>query len=220
MNTSPHTKTILCFGDSNTNGQRADDVALGRWLAEVSWTGQLQAILGSEFTIIEEGKSGRTTNIDTGKADQNGELYLRTYLETHDPVDLVILMIGTNDLKQHFGRDAHHTANAVADLVVDIEQYAATHKHGLKILIVSPIHIDNTSEYFQELYAHDFTQQSVDSSRELASHLQELADEASCGFFDAASVARAGKDGLHFSKESHTSFAQALAPIVRAALAI
>lgn len=106
-------KTILCYGDSNTYGAIPIDFDLldkhfiashYRLSKEKRWSSILQAELGSTYHVIEEGLNGRTTVWDdpTEGKHKNGLTYLIPCLETHAPIDLVILMLGTNDLKPKF----------------------------------------------------------------------------------------------------------------------
>lgn len=211
MNTKPSARTILCYGDSNTFGQRSDDVNKGRWPADVRWAGRLQQLLGDDHYIIEEGLSSRTTNIDYAKKPgRNGKTYLIPCLQSHNPISLVILMLGTNDFKDEFQRSAQDVADAVAELVTDIRQYAHNNDQQTQILIVSPIHIKADAPNFALLYGAKYGIGSVQKSLDLADCLAQTASDNQCMFFDAASVAEAGEDGLHFSKDSHESFAQAL----------
>lgn len=207
MNINPLAKTILCYGDSNTYGQRSDDVHKGRWPIDVRWTGQLQSLLGEDYNVIEEGLSSRTTNLEYDrKLGRNGRTYLIPCLQSHTPIDLTILMLGTNDLKNEFHRSAADISDAVSDLVDDIRSFAK----GSEILVVSPIHINDSAEYFADLYSRNYSAESVQKSRNLAVHLQQVATQKECLFFDAATVAVSGDDGLHLSMESHSRLAAAL----------
>src|SRR5215216_1134114 len=103
MNINPKATTVLCFGDSNTNGATPDKS--GRYSADVRWTGQLQNLLGSEYYVIEEGLGGRTTDSDhfrEGKEGRNGFAYYKPALETHLPLDIIVIMLGTNDVKNTY----------------------------------------------------------------------------------------------------------------------
>jgi lysophospholipase L1-like esterase len=95
-------KVILCYGDSNTWGY--DPHTQERFSSRVRWTGVLARQLGEEYHMIEEGLSGRTTVWDdpVEGLHKNGKNYLLPCLESHQPIDLVILMLGTNDLKMRF----------------------------------------------------------------------------------------------------------------------
>lgn len=91
---------ILCFGDSNTNGSNPVGGRWGRW---ERWTGVLQKLLGDDYYVIEEGCGGRTTVMeDWLEPDKNGRAQLPVALRTHRPLDLVVIMLGTNDMKKRF----------------------------------------------------------------------------------------------------------------------
>jgi lysophospholipase L1-like esterase len=116
MNTNPASMSVLCFGDSNTWGQKPDKS--GRYGVDVRWTGRLQKQLGEQYSVIEEGLGSRTTDLEYGKKPgRNGKTYLQPCLESHNPLDLVVLMLGTNDLKIEFHRSAQDVAEAIGGLV-------------------------------------------------------------------------------------------------------
>lgn len=93
--------TILCYGDSNTYGY--NPVNGLRYPKDVRWTGVLQKMLGEEYEVIEEGCNGRTTVFEDAKEPWKAGLgYLRPCLNTHKPIDFVIMMLGSNDLKGCF----------------------------------------------------------------------------------------------------------------------
>ena len=100
-------KRILCFGDSLTWGwvPVADGMPTERYPRKDRWPGALADKLGSDYLVLEEGLSARTTNIDDPTDPRlNGSKYLPASLASHLPLDLVILMLGTNDTKAYFGR--------------------------------------------------------------------------------------------------------------------
>lgn len=113
-------KNIVCFGDSNTYGR--DPVTKGRLDKKTRWPGVLQNILGEEYDVIEEGLNGRTTVWNDpvrGGPKRNGSLYLLPCLESHAPINLLVIMLGTNDLDGlHYDPEEHHKLGmAVADIV-------------------------------------------------------------------------------------------------------
>ena len=116
-------KTVLCFGDSNTWGY--DPATKNRFPRDVRWAGILAGLLSPDYQVIEEGLNGRTTVWnDPIEGYKNGRDYLIPCLETHRPIDLVILMLGTNDLKMRFSVSAFDIANS-AGVLVDIIQRAS-----------------------------------------------------------------------------------------------
>ena len=140
MNINPKAITILCYGDSNTYGKRPDGTN-DRHPAVVRWTGQLQNHLGDNYHVIEEGLSSRTTNLEyTRKPGRNGRSYLAPCLHSHTPIDLVILMLGTNDLKIEFKRSPIDIAAAIDELVNDIKEHTISEQRSIpRIILLSPI---------------------------------------------------------------------------------
>jgi len=113
--------TILCFEDSNTWGY--DPIAQDRFPRDVRWTGVMRKALGSDFLVLEEGLNGRSTVWeDPIEGYKNGHDDLVPCLETHRPLDLVILMLGTNDLKVRFHVSSFDIAQSVAVLIDVIQR--------------------------------------------------------------------------------------------------
>jgi lysophospholipase L1-like esterase len=116
-------KNILCYGDSNTYGTRPD--GKGRWDMDTRWPCVLQKMLGSGYHVIEEGCGYRTTVFeDPIEPYKNGRTYLYPCLYSHRPLDLVILMLGTNDMKTRFSAsatDIAQGAKALADIVKNFD---------------------------------------------------------------------------------------------------
>jgi lysophospholipase L1-like esterase len=109
-------RVLLCYGDSNTYGWIP--VAGGRFPRDVRWPGVLAAALGDGWHVIEEGLPGRTTVFDDPfDPPRNGRAYLEPCLRSHDPVDLLVLYLGTNDLSPRFTRTAAEIAHGIATLV-------------------------------------------------------------------------------------------------------
>ena len=87
-------KSVLCFGDSNTWGYV------------------------DPYHVIEEGLNGRTTVFDEPFRDgRNARTTLLAVLETHAPLDLLIIMLGTNDLKHHLNVSASESARGLGCLL-------------------------------------------------------------------------------------------------------
>ncbi|HJP96480.1 MAG TPA: SGNH/GDSL hydrolase family protein [Candidatus Saccharimonadales bacterium] len=212
MNTNPTTKTVLCYGDSNTWGQTPDKTGRRR-PANVRWTGVLQDGLGPDYDVIEEGLSSRTTDLDYAKKPgRNGRTYLEPCLDSHAPLDTVILMLGTNDFKIEFNRSTEEIAEAIRRLILLIQEKTAKYDgNSAKIVLVSPILVDGNAPRIKEWYAAYYDAKSVQKSQELASALQKVAEAANCYFVDAAQMAKAGEDGIHFDEKSHQVLGELLA---------
>ena len=217
MITYPTAATVLCFGDSNTHGAPSDDDEYVRLTADVRWTGRLQRLLGDGYDVIEEGLSGRTTDLEYDDCPGcNGRPYFWSSLLSHGPLEVVVVMLGTNDLKTRFGRTAADIATALHGYLDDV-QAAAVNRAGQppKMLLVSPIHLDDTRPGYLEMSSADFDAHSVEESRRLATEIATVAKARGVGFVDAASVAHPGRDGLHLSLDSHQSLADVLAHEIR-----
>ncbi len=133
-------KNVLCYGDSNTHGY--DGVTGGRFPWGVRWTSLVQEALKEEqVRIIEEGQNGRTTVWDDPiEGMKSGLKYLIPCLESHSPLDVVVLMLGTNDIKQRFSLSASDVAAGAETLVKTIKMYFRENREPVpEILLVSPL---------------------------------------------------------------------------------
>lgn len=215
-------KEILCFGDSNTWGCVPRWVDLGvpseRYDPDTRWTGRLSALLGEEYHIIEEGLGGRTSIYDfPGEPWRNGLPYFQPCLLSHRPLDLVVIMLGTNDLHACLNPTLEHLGDGIRALV---DVVRATPKCGRSntpppILIVSPAHIKEALGR-REIYPKLGGEYGEDLSYRFAAVYRQAAEELGCHFLDAAPYAQpSDADGLHWEPESHRRLAEAMAPAVR-----
>ena len=201
-------KTILCYGDSNTWGYVPAKAT--RYPRDQRWPGVMQSVLGPDIHVIEEGLNARTTVLDDpirGGAVKNGLTYLRPCLESHAPLDLVVLMLGTNDLKHRFGFSAYDIAANVAALVGVIQQSGfGIDGKSPAVLMIAPPHLGELSA-LAELFAG-----GTEKSRQLAPHYQAFAKQLGCRFLNAADhVESSPIDGVHWSAEYHARFGSVLA---------
>jgi lysophospholipase L1-like esterase len=214
MNTKSDAITILCYGDSNTWGQKPDKT--GRYPANVRWTGILQKDLGDDYYVIEEGLSSRTTDLEyTRKPGRNGKTYLPPCIASHNPLDIVILMLGTNDLKIEFDRSPSQIASAVSGLVGDVKNHAWNKQKSIpQIIVVSPILVDAEATSFKTTYPESYDEESALKSQQLAKELSAITKSNDCHFLDAASVSHAGQDGIHFDEASHPALGMLIADYI------
>ena len=139
-------KTILCFGDSNTHGS-SPMFANGDWFRygpDIRWPRRLASILGPDYHIIEDGLPGRTTCHDNpfDGEHKNGLRHLPVALECHAPIDLIIVMLGTNDLKSHLSLSAYDIAKGLSSLLrVIAASTAGPDGKAPEMLVVSPVPI-------------------------------------------------------------------------------
>jgi len=202
-------KKILCYGDSNTWGYMAGSAQ--RFARDVRWTGVMRDALGDGYEVIEEGLNGRTTVFDDPIEDyRNGEAYLRPCLMTHAPIDLVIIMLGTNDLKARFGVPASDIAKGMEKLVGIIQASEAGRDGGAPgVLVMSPVPTGKLTDFKEMLEGGE------EKSRRLKDLYAEIAAQYDCAFFDAGSVAVADDvDGIHLDEEAHKAIGQRVAKAV------
>ena len=215
-------RTVMCYGDSNTHGTMPMETRedLGRFGPEARWPGVMAAALGPGWRVIEEGLPGRTTVLPDpiGGAHQNGLAVLPAALGSHRPLDLVILMLGTNDMKPVIAGTAHAARAGIQRLVALIRHHEWSFDYDAPdVLIVSPPPLCETGDpIFSAMF-----QGGIEQSSMLASLYRDLADELGCGFFDAGSVAKTSPlDGVHLTAEDTRAIGRGLEPIVRMMLGI
>ena len=208
--------TVLCYGDSNTFGY-IPETGL-RYPKEVRYTGRLQILLGDEYDVVEEGCNGRTTLYDDPiDGWKNGLDYLKPCLNSHKPIDIVVLMLGTNDLKTTFGLTAAQVADGVG-VLIDVIQNFTTEKQNFvpKIILVSPPTIGINIKYsaFNEM----FSEEAVEESQQFSTYYKEIAKQKGCIFFDAAQYVYPSEvDSLHLTPEGHRILAEKLSELVKIA---
>lgn len=201
-------KTVLCFGDSNTWGYSPLDGS--RHPHDVRWTGVLQRLLGSDYLVIEEGLNGRTnvTN-EEERPIRSGLDVLPILLESHRPLDLVVIMLGTNDLKHDFNLSAEEIADGARQVcrsVIDCEYLV----DPPQILLISPTHVELMTEEEQDIFIG-----AIEKSRELARHYQVVAEDLGIHFLDASRiVVKTNLDGVHWDAGQHHDFGKALSGMI------
>ena len=208
-------KTVVCFGDSNTHGYNAENG--GRFSIEERWTRILGKKLGDEYDVIEEGTSGRTTVFDDPLFEGlSGLEAIHTCLMTHEPVDILIIMLGTNDTQERFGATARNIAQGLARLTEKAKHVTGAWAGEPKIVLVSPVPIEEG--YAVSDVGGEMGADCVEKSLGLAVQYERIAREQGCYFLDAAKISGIGvipTDYMHLTKESHKLLAEELAEIIR-----
>lgn len=211
-------KTILCYGDSLTHGAIPGG---GRHDYEDRWPSVLEDTLGRDkVRVVAEGLGGRTTALDdyTAAADRNGARILPTILGTHQPIDCLVLMLGTNDIKTFLSGDAVSSAAGMKRLVEMVRTYPfPDHADVPKIVLVAPPHcIDTEPSGLQPMFGR-----APGESRMFAERYKQVAKEIDCLFFDASTVAVASPiDGVHLDAKNTRAIGSGVAPIVAEALGL
>lgn len=204
-------KTVLCFGDSNTHGSVPMHALgqSGRYHAEQRWPAVMAKQLGEEWAVIDEGQPGRTTVHDDPieGAHRNGARTLLAALESHRPLDLAILMLGTNDLKARFNVSAQEIALGVEKLVGIVRSSACGPAGAAPdVLVVTPTPILEVG------VLADFFRGGAAKSNELADMFTLMGERADVPVFHAGSVcAVSTTDGIHFEPNALHALGEALA---------
>ena len=204
-------KRILCFGDSITWG--FDPLNEIRFPEEDRWPMILQEILGSGYRIIEEGQGGRTiATDDPAEGEKNGIRYIIPCLESHSPLDLVIIMLGTNDCKLKFSYSSLDIAGEMRRFLEKVVTYNRFHcADDFKILLVSPPVISDSLKHsrLDEIFSCGRAK-AVSSG--LASYYRELADAFGCSFLDAAQFVKTSEvDGIHLDASAQRTLGKVIA---------
>lgn len=200
MNTNPQALRILCFGDSNVWGRSGKSIE--RYPVNIRWTGILQEKLGDHYEVIEEGLRSRLTDVDDDDPQfpgRNGLVYLRPCLESHNPLDVVILWLGTNNFKTRFNQDVPMVARSMSRIVDVIKTVAYTPQHTApKVILISPPVVRE-----KYLPSNQFAG-AEEKSKHFGKYLEEIAKRLSCEFIDMAQSVHAGEiDGVHLEPDQH-----------------
>ena len=215
-------KTIVCYGDSNTWGYVPKETESGlfpeRYGYDVRWPGVLQKLLGSDFRVIEEGLSGRTTAFDDPlDTTLNGLSYLDCCMRTNMPIDVVILMLGTNDTKEYLGKPAQIITAGLELLISKIKTGGyGTCEADPEILVVAPAALsENIYSAWTSVY---FGAGCLEKSKELGALYEQTAKLHDCLFVDAqsAGVESSTLDAVHLDAGAHKKLADVIFRAVKA----
>lgn len=207
-------KHIVCFGDSNTHGYDAANNR--RFDEEERWTCLLDKELGEDYLVLEEGLSGRTTCFsDPINEGLCGLDSIFSCLMSHEPVDLLIIMLGTNDTKARFNSSAACIALGLKRLIAKAMATKDCWRNNKPdILVVVPKDIEK--EYEATLVGSTMGPGCAEKSQQLGAEYRKIADLMGCYYFDANSVVAANNtiDYMHLTKEGHKALADALSHMI------
>ena len=217
-------KTVLCFGDSNTWGYDPEASLASpfpiRHPHDVRWSGVLARELGAGWRVIEEGQNGRTTVFeDPLVPHRKGLDYLPAALESHKPLDAVVLMLGTNDLKVIFSAPANQIAEGagvLAKMILTSDAGPAVQApqtpRAPKLLLIAPAAagpfalLPDLDEKFAGAEA---------KAKRFPMLYRRLADTLGCAFLNAQDHVQTSRmDGLHFDAANHLALGRAIAAAV------
>lgn len=195
---------ILCFGDSNTHGYNPKNSM--RYERDIRWTGILQKELGENYYVIEEGLNSRTIAMDDPVANGKSSLsYIEPCLYSHKPIDLIIVMLGTNDTKERFSLNSDVITLCMRRLIITIQNLSFSFNNGkANILLVAPLPLKD------ELEKNNGTMGigAVQKSKEIVGKYESLSKELGCYFFNPSLYTEVSDiDFMHYSEEAHKIFA-------------
>lgn len=197
---------VLCYGDSNTWGCKPGTQK--RYAKGERWPRVMKNELGKDYRVVEEGLNGRTTVWeDPIEGYKSGKNYLSPCLETHKPIDLVIIILGTNDLKTRFSVTAYDVAEGVGTLVdIVSKSEAGRDASSPDTLLVAPPPIEKLTEY------EDCFRGAREKSRNLSKEFERISSELGCRLLDAGEHIRSSdKDGIHLEKSEQRKLGLVLA---------
>lgn len=214
-------RVVLCFGDSNTWGYEPGSGA--RYPRSVRWPGALAAELGAGWHVVEAGLNGRTTVFEDPLGDKRGLRHLGPVLESAAPVDVVVLLLGTNDLKTRFAASAYEIAEGAGRLVDAVRASGAGPAGGAPaVLLLAPppvVALDGWATRDPVAFAGvaDGWRDAEATSRAFAAQYARVARTRGVACLDAgAHVASSPVDGIHWAPEGHAALGRAVATVLRA----
>lgn len=205
---------IVCLGDSNTHGY-SPDAPQFRFGEEERWTCLLQRALGQDYLVLEEGLPGRTTVFEDPVEEGMPALpYLYPCLKSHAPVDLLVIMLGTNDTKERLSANACAIGKGMTRLVRKAQTIDCWGEKGPNILLIAPLAIGKGVE--RSPVAQEMGQGCVEKSLRLPGQFRAAAKELGCAFLDANTLGLEQNqvDHMHLTRDSHRLLAEALAQLI------
>lgn len=209
-------KTILCYGDSNTWGYKPDGT--GRYPKHIRWTSVLQNELGGSYDVIAEGLNGRTTvwNDPVRGEYRNGKSYLLPCLHTHKPIDLVILFLGSNDLKCRFSVSSYEIAQSV-EMLVNIIKKSETgpNMNSPEILVIIPPPLLIPKEARKSDHLIPEFVKAAEKSKHFSKDFTEVLSRQ-CHLIDSSKLIKTSEiDGMHLDSESHAILGKEVAKYIK-----
>lgn len=209
------TRSILCFGDSNTYGAVPTLARNGRhrFAPDRRWPGVMRRQLGAGWEIVEAGQPSRTTLRDDQieGAHKNGAMALPICLESHMPLDAVILMLGTNDLKQRFGASASDIADSV-EVLIRLTQRSEAGPAGSApaVILVTPPALSEV-DWLGEMFRG-----GAAKSRLLPPLYAAVAKRTGAALVDASVMVEPSViDGIHLESDAHRCLGTEIARVVK-----
>jgi lysophospholipase L1-like esterase len=211
MNLNPKAQKILCFGDSNVWGYISNSVHQRYSVAE-RWTGILQQTLGDDFEIIEEGLNSRGIvkgDSRPGKEGRSAIEYIIPCLDTHDPIDHIVILLGTNELKSECGLSVEQIGQNM-ETFLGVIQGRSSQFRDIKpgIILLAPTLVNEDTDYCKKGDKYKGARQK---SIDLGPVFEKLAGSLGIKYLNLGPIASVGEDGIHMTLEGHKVTAAAVA---------
>ena len=202
-------KNILCYGDSNTYGFNPSNAL--RYEKKQRWTGVLADILGSRYSVFEEGCNNRTMYFDNPAGPmQSGCRYFKECLKKYDTVDFVVLGLGINDTQFGYGADESTFQKGLLALISDVR----TSFKDAQILVLGPSVIKRN--ILNSFFAQMFDENSIEKSKIICNIYKKVADNEGCFFLNLNTIVQTSDiDGLHYDIKEHKKIATAVAGYIK-----
>ncbi|HIA14271.1 MAG TPA: hydrolase [Nitrospirales bacterium] len=204
-------KTIVCFGDSNTWGYTPETGF--RYAYEERWPGVLQGQLATHVRVIEEGLNGRTTAFDEPfRSGRDGSEALPSILESHRPLDLLIIALGANDLQPLYNASGYDSARGLEKLIQILKRNdAGPESSAPEILVIAPTRFNPSCEVVKRLLPGAETKFST-----LLEEYRKVTEANACHYFDSNEVMVVSEvDGVHIDAPNHRKLGMAVTDKVK-----
>ncbi|WP_286263090.1 SGNH/GDSL hydrolase family protein [Thalassotalea atypica] len=201
-------QSVLCFGDSNTWGYEPGTGL--RFDHTVRWTALTQTLLNNDIKLYEAGLNGRTTNSDdAGRDFRCGSQLLNLYLESCRPLSLVIISLGTNDLKASLSLSVDEIKAGAKVLCEQVQSFDFSPYQAPQVLLVAPAPLVDSAALDEEF------ETALTASRKLAAAYFHLSRELGIHFLDAGKIVKTSPvDGVHWDADAHLDFARHLSALL------
>ena len=207
-------RRILCFGDSNTWGYIPTG---GRYEEDTRWPMRMARLLGDSYAVVEEGFNGRTCVLDdpTEGGFKSGVAHMPPILMSHNPLDVVAIMLGSNDTKRRFGLTPMTIGQSMMSLVRTVKIYGANAEgEPPHIIITAPTPI--LPNLMETRHGECFGEQAIEVSRGLTAELLRVSKLMRVDYFDASPYAEVSVlDAVHMTARGHIRLAEAMAEKIR-----
>lgn len=205
MNTNPHAKRILCFGDSNTRGMIP--IVGGFYRVAISWPGQLQNILGNDYEIISEGLYGRTiVSEEDGKPFKTGITHLEAILKSHVPLDLLIIMLGTNDIKVRYHLNASQISDHLEQMILKAKDILKNYKTKIMIICPPAVVVPDNGFLSENMIS------GLETFKKLPELYKKVAEKNNCLYINAGDYISLNEtDGYHLNENKYKILAEVIA---------